>query len=153
MAIQQLSNLNDVSEKQALDLFKLLIIPELVRDVNFGANFAKLRQIYTSILLANWYKKTLRLSLDLDLVRAVGDNDSKREIELQAIYGQYLDAYKVGVFNYIREDASGEDENFVPRKYFSGGFSASQTTAQTAVRKPSLLVFKGRLPSGASPFH
>ena len=39
---------------------------------------------------------------------------------MEEIYQQYLKAYKKGVFNYIREDAT-PDGQIIPRKYFSGG--------------------------------
>ena len=38
----------------------------------------------------------------------------------EKIYQQYLRAYKKGVFNYIREDATPDGQT-IPRKYFSGG--------------------------------
>ena len=38
----------------------------------------------------------------------------------EKIYKQYLRAYKKGVFNYIKEDATPEGQ-IIPRKYFSGG--------------------------------
>ena len=38
----------------------------------------------------------------------------------EKIYKQYLRAYKKGVFNYIKEDAT-PDGQIIPRKYFSGG--------------------------------
>ena len=36
------------------------------------------------------------------------------------IYQQYLQAYKKGVFNYIKEDINAASGETMPRKYFSG---------------------------------
>jgi len=100
-----------------------VIIPELEKEVNDGKNFAKLRQIYNSMILAAWYKKNLKEAL-LNQVysnkdKINGINVSDKTIREQ-IYQQYLKAYKKGVFNYIKEDMQA-DGQVIPRKYFSGG--------------------------------
>src|SRR5208283_2771084 len=40
-----------------------IIIPELTREVNEGKNFAQLRQVYNSLILATWYKKKIKDSI------------------------------------------------------------------------------------------
>src|SRR3989338_840309 len=37
-----------------------VILPEIEKEVNEGENFAMLRQIYSALILALWYKKTLK---------------------------------------------------------------------------------------------
>ena len=37
------------------------------------------------------------------------------------IYQQYLQAFKKGVFNYIKEESDSLTQETIPRKYFSGG--------------------------------
>jgi hypothetical protein len=44
-------------------VMKDIIIPEIEKEVNTGKNFALLRQIYHSYILAVWYKDNLRASL------------------------------------------------------------------------------------------
>ncbi|MCP4653411.1 MAG: methyltransferase domain-containing protein [Candidatus Omnitrophica bacterium] len=44
----------------------------------------------------------------------------------EKIYNQYLEAYKKGVYNYIRRDFDEILNKHVNRKYFSGGFFASE---------------------------
>ena len=44
----------------------------------------------------------------------------------EQIYNRYLQAYKKGAFNYIKEDPT-PDGQVVPRKYFSGGTSLAMT--------------------------
>ena len=39
----------------------------------------------------------------------------------QKIYAQYLEAFKKGVYNYIKEDYDPATREVIPRKYFSGG--------------------------------
>lgn len=102
-----------------------IIIPELTKEVNGGKNFAPLRQIYSSLILAIWYKNKLQTSV-LNQVYSnknkidgvdVGNRDVKQEI-----YNQYLDAFKKGVYNFIKDDIDPITQGPVPKKYFSGGF-------------------------------
>jgi len=101
-----------------------IILPEIEREVNEGKNFAILRQIYSGMILAAWYKKTLKGSLlgkvyaDKAKVKGV-DQDPKAN---EAIYQQYLAAFKKGVYNYIKEDLDPATNQLIPRKYFAGGF-------------------------------
>ena len=102
------------------------MLPELEREVNEGENFATVRQVYSGMLLAAWYKRALKESLlskiYADKARVKGvDQDPKNN---EQIYRQYLRAYKKGVFNYIKEDIDKYTNETIPRKYFSGGFEA-----------------------------
>ncbi|MBF0512197.1 MAG: AAA family ATPase, partial [Candidatus Omnitrophica bacterium] len=38
-------------------IIREIVIPELTREVNEGKNFARLRQVYNSLILADWYKR------------------------------------------------------------------------------------------------
>jgi len=119
----------------ASQIVREIILPQLEEEVNQGKNFANLRQIVDSLILANWYKKNLRQAL----LNQVYANQSKvKGIDLndptikEQIYEQYLRAYKKGVFNYIKEDINDTGES-VPRKYFSGGFGESARFASPAM--------------------
>jgi CheY-like chemotaxis protein len=79
--------------------------------------------VYSSMLLAAWYKRSLKESLlgkvyaNKAKVKGI-DQDPKANEE---IYQQYLKAFKKGVFNYIKEDVDRYTHEAIPRKYFSGG--------------------------------
>jgi len=45
------------------DAFKQIILPLIQNEVNHGENFAQLRQIYNSLLLAAWFKNNLKQSI------------------------------------------------------------------------------------------
>ncbi len=102
-----------------------ILLPELEREVNEGKNFAQLRQILSGMILASWYKKSLRESLlgkvyaDKAKVKGV-DQDPKSN---EAIYQQYLAAFKKGVYNYVKEEPDQFTRQTIPRKYFAGGFA------------------------------
>ena len=106
----------------ASKIVKEIVLPELEREVNEGKNFAAVRQVYSGMLLAAWYKRALKESLLSKIyankakVKGV-DQDPKTNEE---IYQQYLKAYKKGVFNFIKEDVDKYTNETIPRKYFSG---------------------------------
>ncbi|MFA5261136.1 MAG: M48 family metallopeptidase, partial [Candidatus Omnitrophota bacterium] len=105
-------------------VIKEVVIPEIEREVNEGKNFAGLRQVYHSFVLAKWYKERLKTSLlnqvysDKKEINGVNVDDKAAK---ENIYQQYLQAFKTGVFNYIKEDYDVYSRQIVPRKYFSGG--------------------------------
>ncbi len=105
-----------------------IILPEIEKEVNEGKNFATLRQIFNSLILATWYKNNLKDSIlnqlysDKNIVKGINLSDSSIK---EKIYQQYLQAYKKGVFNYIKDDPQASGQN-IPRKYFSGGFGAKK---------------------------
>ena len=74
---------------------KEIIIPQLEKEVNEGKNFALLRQIYSGMILATWYKKALKESLlgkvyaDKAKVKGVDQDPKANEV----IYQKYLQAF------------------------------------------------------------
>ena len=112
------------------DIIREIVLPELTREVNENKNFAQLRQVYSSLILATWYKKKIKDSI---LAEVYADQRktlglSYKNDDVKAIYARYLQAFKKGVFNYIKDSgvppmaSEPSLEQSVPRKYFSGGF-------------------------------
>ena len=105
-------------------IIKDLLIPEIEKEVNEGKTFANLRQIYNSVILANWYKQAVKESL---LGQVYVDQKKIKGIEVddksinEKIFNQYVESFKKGVYNFIKEDYDAEMQEDVPRKYFSGG--------------------------------
>ncbi len=122
-------NLSSVNSSLSSELIKEIIIPEIEREVNEGKNFANLRQIYNSMILAIWYKQNLKQSLlgqvyaDKNKVKGVDVEDKQVK---QKIYDQYVKAFNQGVYNYIKEDYDTQKQEIIPRKYFSGGVIAPE---------------------------
>ncbi|MBF0569332.1 MAG: hypothetical protein HQL18_00955 [Candidatus Omnitrophica bacterium] len=114
----------DEQRKMAADIVREVIVPVIEKEVNEGENFSQVRQVYSAMIMANWFKKTLKESLlgqvyaDKSKVAGIEVNDPQAK---ERIYQQYLQAYKVGVFNYIKEEADPLTNEVLPRKYFSGG--------------------------------
>jgi len=130
----------------ASNIVRQIILPAIEQEVNTGKNFAQMRQIYNSMILAVWFKKNLKQAF-LNQVytnksKTNGVNVDDRTIN-EKIYKQYLQAYKKGVFNYIKEEpvggvskgpislvslrgAEGDEaisNKTIARKYFSGGLA------------------------------
>lgn len=116
------------------------VIPALEKEVNEGENFAQLRQVFHSLILAAWYKKKIKESA---LNAAYANKNKIGGIEIAAggtekIYQQYVAAYKKGVFNYIKEEISEPGGAAIPRKYFSGGVAAAHVeNTLEVITKPS----------------
>jgi hypothetical protein len=135
--------------KVSTQVIKEILIPEIEREVNEGKNFANLRQIYNSMILATWYKKKLKHSL---LEQIYLDQNKTNGLELEdktikeRIYYQYLDAFKKGVYDYIKEDYDAQTQEVVPRKYFSGGLVKPDHVADQAMLPAGYLVEAERNP-------
>ena len=126
-----------VTHTLAAKIIKDIILPELEKEVNGGQNFANLRQIFNSLILASWYKNNLKEAL---LNQVYTDKKKVKGIDLkdktikEQIYKRYLQAYKKGVFNFIKEDMNTSKGTVVPRKYFSGGVGILNTPATHPTR-------------------
>ncbi len=101
-------------------VLKEIIVPAIEKEVNEGKSFAPLRQVYSGMLLATWYKRALKDSIlgklyaDQGKVKGV-DQDPKTN---QEIYTKYVEAFQKGVFNIIQEDVDRYSQETIPRKYF-----------------------------------
>lgn len=135
-------NFTDHHYTLSTDIIKQIIIPEIEKEVNTGKNFAQLRQIYQGLILAAWYKRAFKNSF---LSKAYVNQQKINGVDIpdknvkEEIYDQYLKAFKLGVYNYIKEDYDPKTKSIVPRKYFSGGLELHVDRALTVKRADSLI--------------
>jgi|GEM_PF-3720603 len=128
---------NDTN-KLGSEIIREIILPQLEKEVNQGQNFAPLRQIFYSMILATWYKQAVKEALlnqvysNKSKIAGVQSDDPAIK---DKIYQQYLKAYKKGVFNYIKEDLDASSRQTIPRKYFSGGLAVHVTQAMLVVNQ------------------
>ena len=115
------------------EVIRELVIPEIEKEVNYGKSFSNLRQIYSSMILASWFKKRLKRSI----VNKVYSNQGKVDgINLQNteykqdVYEQYLESYKQGAYNYIKEEYDPIKQEIIPKKYFSGGVDVAMLSSE-----------------------
>ncbi|MFH1577140.1 MAG: hypothetical protein ABID35_06335, partial [Candidatus Margulisiibacteriota bacterium] len=130
---QEKMDLEKISQDQAKALNRLsssvvkeIIIPELEKEVNYGKNFAQLRQAYNALILAVWFKNKLKQHL---VSQIYADKQKIKGIDLkdkqikEKIYRQYLAAYKKGVYNYVKNDYDLSLQKVISRRYYGGGIS------------------------------
>lgn len=115
--VKEISNISS-------EIAREVLIPEIEKEVNDGQNFACLRQVYHSLILATWYKRSLKESLLNEVYsnqgKIAGIDVSDKEIK-QKIYEKYIEAFKEGVYNLIKEDYDENSQEVIARRYFSGG--------------------------------
>jgi len=129
-------------------IIREILIPEIEREVNEGEIFANLRQIYNSVILAIWYKEKIIVGaygdtpllgqIYIDQNKTKGLDTEDKQIN-QKIYDQYVEAFKKGVYNYIKEDYDPVTDEIIPRKYFSGGVSGFGNVKFKSVKKRELV--------------
>lgn len=120
-------------ENLSTQVIRDVILPAIEKELNEGEHFVRLRQIYHAMILATWYKQKLWNSVLLlennnhPLVEKYFDHKNVQGIEngdpsaRERIYQQYVQAFKQGVFDFIREDVDPFTQETLPRHYFSGG--------------------------------
>ncbi|MCA9392650.1 MAG: histidine phosphatase family protein [Candidatus Omnitrophica bacterium] len=122
------------ADRFADEIVRDVLIPEIEYEVNHGKQFARLRQIYHTLILATWYKENIRASFVNEMYSNrnkiagidISDKDSKEEI-----YAAYLAAFRRGVYNMIREDYDPYSRRMIPRNYFSGGMNIKPVVTVT----------------------
>jgi hypothetical protein len=140
------------AEKIGSDIIRQIVIPALEKEVNEGETFAQLRQIYNAMILATWYKKRLKDSLlgqayvNKNKIQGVDTDIEAKE----KIYAQYIQTFKKGVFNFIKEEPDPATGEMIPRKYFSGGMVGLNPAQLTIIEAPASRFDPKLLPSEAA---
>ncbi|HSV44053.1 MAG TPA: hypothetical protein VLJ10_05810, partial [Candidatus Bathyarchaeia archaeon] len=129
-------------DKAQSEIMREVVLPVIEQEVNDGENFALLRQVYHSMILATWFKRNFKQSA---LGKVYADQNKVHGIDLEdkaakeKIYKQYVETFEKGVFDFIREDVDEASGVAIPRRYFSGGFMGGKELdeAVTETRQPS----------------
>ncbi|MFH0754033.1 MAG: hypothetical protein V2A70_05650 [Candidatus Omnitrophota bacterium] len=120
---------NGITEEDGLSaisnaMIREVIVPAVEKEVNEGKSFAPVRQVYSSMILATWYKRALKESVlnkiygDRSRVKGVMQDDPADNVK---IWERYVQAFHQGVLNMVREDMDQNSHKILPHKYFSGG--------------------------------
>jgi predicted unusual protein kinase regulating ubiquinone biosynthesis (AarF/ABC1/UbiB family) len=105
--------------------FKEVILPKLEQEVNFGKNYAELRQVYNSLILSECYKrkywnKNNFYSQSIHQARLVG-LCSKEDWEKDKFFQAYLASHKQGEYSFCQTEYDPNYLDLVSKRYFSGG--------------------------------
>ncbi|MCF7873844.1 MAG: hypothetical protein K9L84_03500 [Candidatus Omnitrophica bacterium] len=107
---------------------KEIILPAIAKEINEGKNFASLRQVYSALILAIWFKQKLKktilseIYLDKNKIKGVELEDKQAK---DKIYARYVKAYKKGVYDFIKTDYDPHLRRQIRRQYYSGGFDGT----------------------------
>jgi len=119
----RLKALNEYSSQ----LLRELIIPKLNKEVNSSKRYAALRQVYYSLILAQWFKSRFQGLIPKGTVPALIDSRnltnlmSKQPWSKTAYFKEYQNSFKDGEYN-LKEPIYTPYGQSV-RSYFSGGMS------------------------------
>lgn len=122
-----LGDLKKDAVSTTVEITKETILPELTDDVNHGENFARLRQVYSAMILGFWFKEKFKESFYADYI----DKNKVTGIDLEdpklkdKIYQIYLEAFKKGVYDVVRQHKVANG-SVGKRRFFSGGFDVPQ---------------------------
>lgn len=120
---ERLKQLNEYSSQ----LIRELIIPKLTKEVNTSKRYAPLRQVYYSLILAQWFKQRFygKGGLYSSLIdrRNLNGLTSKAPWSKTTYFQAYQASFKDGEYN-IKEPAYTPYGQTI-RSYFSGGIALS----------------------------
>ena len=120
----------------ATQSFRANILPLIEKEVNSGKNFATLRQVYNSFLLAAWFKNKVKDSVYkyyIDQKKITGI-DLKDKSAKEKVFNLYVEAFKTGVYNYVKRErvlSGGMGQKITKRAYFSGGTVVTNAATET----------------------
>ena len=104
------------------------MVREITKEVNHGKHFASLRQIYSALILAEWFKQKVRNSIydasyvNKNKIKGIGaDNPGAKD----KIYHLYCEAFERGVYDLIKKD----DKTKKKRRFFSGGLDLTKLSS------------------------
>lgn len=110
------------------------IMPYLEKEINEGKTFQQLREIYSAMILATWYKqRTEHELMKRYFVDQVKTNFSIQILDKRVIiqeYQKYLSDLKRGVVNIIQVEKDLVTGVDVTRHYFSGGEDFAMITRE-----------------------
>jgi hypothetical protein len=115
------------------------ILPELIEDVNYGQRFSRLRQMYHSLILAEWFKEKFKASfyrhyIDQTRIAGIDTRDSRMR---DAVYQVYVEAFEANAYDVIRRQSDGSR-----RRYAAGGITISSAVERRLT--PPDRVYEGR---------
>lgn len=129
---ERLKQLNEY----ASELIRKTIIPKLTQEVNTAKRYAPLRQVYYSLILAQWFKQKFsgKSGLYSQLINQKNLNGliSKEAWSKDTYFQAYQKSFKEGEYN-IKEPVSALGGKTV-RNYMSGGISIGGESIAEAVR-------------------
>lgn len=113
------------------NLIRELILPELTKIVNSDKRYAQLRQVYHSLILAQWFKSHFNSGTSQKYGRLIDSRNLERLVSrsdwsARTYFEQYKKSFQKGEYN-IKEAHFGITGKSM-RSYFSGGIKMSSSS-------------------------
>lgn len=123
-------------------LTKTMILPRLTEKVNYAKDYARLRKVFYSLILAQWYKQRFRYrnSIFSEIIDKgnIKDYTSKEPWSPKAIWQSYVNSLEQGEYSILEEETRQEGNDIIQmrRHYFSGGVDFTNIKISEARRIP-----------------
>jgi hypothetical protein len=132
----RLKELNEYSS----ELIRELVIPLITKEVNTSQRYVELRQVYYSLVLAQWYKRFFAGS-DTAYGKLIDSADlnglySSESWSKNTYFEQYQESFTKGEYN-LKAPARSLSAQTI-RSYFSGGVAVTQAAVTQAVAVPAV---------------
>jgi|GEM_PF-4356781 len=125
-------------------LIRELIIPKLNKDVNTAKKYAGLRQVYYSLILAQWFKKQFKNDIGTGVGidrKELNGLTSSIPWSKDTYFRQYQESFHKGEYNLQGYNQTPYGQTI--RQYFSGGINLAQPAQNSVLYKedfdPSVL--------------
>jgi enolase len=140
----RLKELNEYSS----ELMRKHIIPKLNKEVNSAKKYASLRQVYYSLILAQWFKQQFRngpgkFAALIDR-KDLSNLTSKEPWSKDTYFDQYKKSFKDG--EYKIQEAQYSNFGRSIRSYFSGGINLDKMVVAPRADGGVASIFRGGLP-------
>lgn len=121
--------------KASSSVMREVVIPEIEDDVNYGKNFARLRQIYHSLVLGKWFKQKFQNSFYRHYMNKgkVDGIDNAELADRQKIFNTYVKAFEKGCYDYVKKHFDPGTKKNIKRRYFSGGADMKNIDVSSAM--------------------
>lgn len=124
------------------ELFKQELLPLIEQEINTSQDFAILRQLYYSLILANYFKRVLgQVYLYRDYINqgktipiSFKDNSQIRT----NIYRAYVSGLKRGIYDSLQKEYDPKTKRNFNRRYFSGGLGLATINQATTASQNNL---------------
>jgi hypothetical protein len=113
--------------RYAMELEEVMILPLVVQEVNHGGYYSDLRQVYTSLALAQWYKDKIRhtsgIFTNLIDSKDLTELESKYIWDAEDIWRDYVKSFKEGEYHCWKNRTYEKGDYIITesRLYSSGG--------------------------------
>ena len=139
------SRMKELNEYSA-ELIRSLILPKLTEDINSAKRYASLRQVFYSLILAQWFKQYFRGDFPSYQSRInrrdLSGLESAKPWSVEDYFNAYRKSFQEGEYN-LSEQVSYLTQGQTIRQYRSGGLAFGTIFAGN----PSARVIFGKKPN------